>query len=94
MPRKTIICRCEDVTEAQIRKAIADGFSDIESLKRYLSLGTGPCQAKGCMVSVANILSEIYPEMAGNLRPITPRPPLFPTELGLFAADDGEDRKK
>ncbi|MDP8255672.1 MAG: (2Fe-2S)-binding protein [Candidatus Alcyoniella australis] len=86
---KTIVCRCEDVTQAQIEQAIKDGMRDIESLKRYLAIGTGPCQGKNCLVIVARML-----EQAGvpceQIQPITPRPPLIPTPLDFFIGQDDE----
>jgi len=94
MPRKTIICRCEDVTEHEIRKTIEQGFRDIESLKRYAAVCTGPCQSKHCLASVARILSEYLKEGDPPIAPIVPRPPLFPTELVLFAGKDPEEPEK
>ena len=44
MPRKTIICRCEDITLVEVEEALALGYRDVESIKRYLALGTGACQ--------------------------------------------------
>ena len=45
MSKKTY-CRCEDITEEDILKAIDEGFDDIESLKRYSGFSTGPCEGK------------------------------------------------
>ena len=42
--KKTIICRCEDVTEEDVLQAIDEGFEDIEELRKRLRLGMGPCQ--------------------------------------------------
>ena len=37
---KTLICLCEDVTAEEIREAVRAGHDDLESLKRYLAVGT------------------------------------------------------
>jgi bacterioferritin-associated ferredoxin len=82
---KTILCRCEDVTEDEIHEAIDNGMTDIESLKRYLAIGTGPCQAKNCMARMTLLLIKrglLDPEKAA---PIVARPPIFMTELKYFA---------
>lgn len=53
MPRKLILCRCEDVTLADVERAIAAGYSDLEEVKRHTGFGTGPCQGKECLRAVA-----------------------------------------
>ena len=39
---------CEDVRRRDAAAAIADGYGDIELLKRRTGAGTGPCQGKLC----------------------------------------------
>ena len=82
---KTIVCRCEDVTLEEIRGQIAQGLTDIESLKRKLALGTGPCQSKNCVVTLTRILIEEGLLDPKDAIPITSRPPLFMTPLKNFA---------
>jgi len=84
---KTIVCRCEDVTLRDIERAIDDGYRDIESIKRYLALGTGPCQGKGCLNELASLLLETTGVDPADLAPITPRPPINPVPLRFFAGD-------
>ncbi|MEC8940948.1 MAG: 2Fe-2S iron-sulfur cluster-binding protein [SAR324 cluster bacterium] len=38
------ICKCMDVTRAEAKASIDEGYDQVESLKRYSSLGMGPCQ--------------------------------------------------
>lgn len=83
MNGKTLFCRCEDVTLAEIEHAYEMGFQDIESLKRYTGFGTGWCQGKQCLVLCARFLAERtgqFPEA-----PMTPRPPVHPMPIGLLA---------
>ena len=44
MSSKVILCRCEDVTLADVQHAVAAGYTDLEEVKRYTGFGTGPCQ--------------------------------------------------
>ena len=88
---KTIICRCEDVTLLEIEEAIAHGKTDIESIKRYLSLGTGPCQSKNCMAILTKILVEKGLLNESDAQPITSRPPVHMTPLKYFAGQESED---
>ena len=45
MPKKDlIICRCEEVTLAQIEEAIAMGATSIKAVKKITRAGMGDCQ--------------------------------------------------
>ncbi len=85
---KTIVCACEDVSLSELERAVALGYGDMESAKRYTGFGTGHCQGKMCRAAIAEHLRARGG--AANLAPFTPRPPLQPTELGLYAAMDPE----
>jgi len=82
-----IVCRCEDLTENDIVKAIREGYRDIESLKRITGFGTGPCQGKGCTLAVMKILARETGRDPKELRPFTARTPLDPVYLGVFVID-------
>ncbi len=83
MSAKTLFCRCEDVTLAEIEQAFGEGHRDFESLKRYTGFGTGWCQGKQCVVACARFLAE--KTGAPPDAPMTPRPPLHPMPLGMLA---------
>jgi sarcosine oxidase subunit beta len=83
---KTLVCTCEDVTLSEVEHAIKKGFHDVESVKRYTGFGTGICQGKQCHSAIARILEEKLKPKAEQLIPFTPRPPLFPTEMSLWAS--------
>jgi bacterioferritin-associated ferredoxin len=82
MPRKVIVCRCEDVTLHELDAAIEAGHRDIESLKRWTGFGTGWCQGKSCLVTCARRLAEKGGDAS---RPMTPRPPYHPLPLATLA---------
>ena len=65
-----IICRCETVTEAEIRAAIRRpvGARTIDGIKRRTRAGMGRCQGGFCSPRVAAILSE---ELGCSLRDVT-----------------------
>ncbi len=42
MARKIVLCRCEDVTLADLEHCVHRGYLDIEEVKRYTGFGTGP----------------------------------------------------
>ncbi len=84
---KTLVCFCEDVTDREVRRAIRDGCRDLESLKRYLAVGTGACQSKSCVVALVKILEEETGESFEGASPFVARPPAG-TPLAFFAAPD------
>ncbi len=47
-----IICRCEDVSLADIRKCLDQGYTTFEELKRILRVGMGPCQGQNCSLLI------------------------------------------
>ena len=55
-----IVCRCETVTEAEIRAAIRRpvGARTIDGVKRRTRAGMGRCQGGFCMPRVADIIAE------------------------------------
>jgi sarcosine oxidase subunit beta len=86
MSRKVILCRCEDVTLADVQHAVKLGRADLEEVKRYTGFGTGPCQGKECLREVARAVADAAGGVPAVLDPFTARPPLVPTELGVLAA--------
>jgi sarcosine oxidase subunit beta len=92
MSKKVIVCRCEDVTEDEVKAAIAHGYTDIEEVKRYTGFGTGPCQGKECHAFVALLLAKKIDIDPKSVCPFTARQPIHPTPLRFFAADPSRDR--
>ena len=84
----TIVCRCEEVTAADIRSAQAEGTTGPRQVKTALRAGMGPCQGRMCDLTVRGILASC------GVTPDTPRAraPIKPVMLGELAALDlGED---
>ncbi|MBI5477239.1 MAG: (2Fe-2S)-binding protein [Deltaproteobacteria bacterium] len=89
MSRKIIVCRCEDVTLEDIRGAIERGYRDIEEVKRYTGLGTGPCQGRECMCHCAVLIAQRTGQPVGSVPPFTTRPPLTSSALKHFVLPTG-----
>ena len=85
MSRKVILCRCEDVTLADVQHAVKLGYTDVEEVKRYTGFGTGPCQGKECLRGIVVAIAEAARLAPAALAPFTSRPPLVPTELAVLA---------
>ena len=77
---QTIVCRCEEVTAGQLREALALGALGPNQLKSQTRCGMGPCQARMCGLTVAEIIAEYrnedvdkvgYPRIRPPIKPIT-----------------------
>ena len=53
-----IVCRCEQVTEAEISEAIQRGADSMDAVKHLTRAGMGRCQGGFCGISVLNQLSQ------------------------------------
>lgn len=83
------LCICEDVRYAEVKRAIREGYADIESLKRYTGVGTGICQGKLCLRSLVELLAREGGKDPSSVRLTTQRPPVRPVDLGKLAGGKG-----
>jgi len=84
-----IICRCEEVTEEEIREAIRNGATDVDAVKRATRAGMGLCQQHTCYRLVAKIISEMTGKPLSKIIPFTKRPPVRPVPAKILAGDSG-----
>lgn len=80
-----IVCRCEEVTLGEIKKAIRQGARDVTGVKRRVRAGMGLCQGRTCEKLVQQILCQelgISPKETGTS---TARPPVRPMSFGELA---------
>ncbi|HWG91703.1 MAG TPA: (2Fe-2S)-binding protein [Candidatus Thermoplasmatota archaeon] len=88
---KKIVCLCEDVTEHEVEEAVKAGYSDLESLKRYTGLATGPCQGKACLCTARLIMARAAGTDLSRVGGITFRPPVQPIPLKFLAAKEEKE---
>ena len=79
------VCICEDVTSKDVVTAIREGFSDIQTLKRYSTVTMGPCQGKMCHKALAALCANETGQPLDVVGATTQRPPLQPVPLGALA---------
>lgn len=85
---KTLLCRCEDITVDDAVEALAGGYDCFEDLKRYLGVGTGPCQGKSCVTACMQLVAQATHKRLDEVDLMTFRPPVRPVPLGTLAAED------
>jgi NAD(P)H-nitrite reductase large subunit len=80
-----IICRCEEITKGEIRRAVYDGMSTMNEVKRYLRSGMGLCQGQTCQRLVQNIIAAEMKMKPSEVGMIQGRSPVRPVEIGIFS---------
>ncbi len=83
-PNDTIICRCEEVTAGEVRKAVEMGCLGPNQLKAFSRCGMGNCQGRYCGTTVVNLICEIVgqtPEETGYFRIRSPIKPVSLAEV-------------
>lgn len=76
-----VICRCEEITKGEIRRAIYDGMWTMTEIRRYLRAGMGLCQGKTCGRNVKAIIAKELGIRPAELADCTARGPARPVEL-------------
>ncbi|MDX3450926.1 FAD-dependent oxidoreductase [Streptomyces sp. ME02-8801-2C] len=79
----TVLCRCEEVTAAEVREAVDElGATDLRTVKLLTRAGMGWCQGRICAPGVAGI--------AGCPAGPAKRPFARPVPLGVLAQEPGQ----
>jgi sarcosine oxidase subunit alpha len=82
--KRAFVCSCEDVTVKDLRRAVGEGFDDIEIAKRYTTVTMGPCQGRLCHLHSVRVLARETGVGEASLGTTTARPPWRPTPLGTI----------
>ncbi|MGN1030378.1 MAG: (2Fe-2S)-binding protein [Butyricicoccaceae bacterium] len=80
-----IICRCEEITKGEIRRAVHDGMRTMNEVKRWLRSGMGLCQGQTCQRLVQNIIAAELGTRPTEVGLIQGRAPVRPVEIGTFS---------
>lgn len=84
-----LVCRCEEVTKGEIRKAVHEGMFTIEEIRRYLRSGMGLCQGQTCGKLVKGIVARELGVKPTDVEPAVSRAPMRPMEMEIIAEDGG-----
>lgn len=82
-----IVCRCEEITKGEIRRAVYEGMRTTNEIKRWLRAGMGLCQGQTCQRNVQNIVARELEVPITQLGMITGRSPARPVVMETFAND-------
>ena len=88
IPDDILVCRCEEITAGEIRKAIVEGGADtVTGVKRRVRAGMGLCQGKSCGRVVTRMLAEYAGAQNSDLDPCADRPPVRPISFDELGGD-------
>lgn len=85
-----IICRCEEVTKGEIRKAVHEGMYTLTEIRRFLRTGMGLCQGQTCGNLVKRIVAKELGMSPLELEPAPSRAPMRPIEMKVL----GNERRE
>ncbi len=83
---ETILCRCEEVTFAEVKKAVAMGAKTIGEVKMLTRAGMGNCQGRMCEHSISNAIVEALSSEFATHQSVgfnSIRPPLHPLPVNF-----------
>lgn len=83
--QSTIICRCEEITVAQIGKAVDLGCAGPNQLKAFLRAGMGPCQGRMCGLNVSQAIGHMRGVPISEVGSYRLRPPFKPVSLDALS---------
>ena len=81
LPDDTLVCRCECVTAGDIRKAVAEGFLDVNEVKRVTRCGMGQCQGRMCGPALAELTAAAQAKSPAAVGTLQVRQPFRPVSL-------------
>ncbi|TKJ45815.1 (2Fe-2S)-binding protein [Candidatus Aerophobetes bacterium Ae_b3a] len=86
------ICRCEEISEQEIRDAIRKfNLRTVDAVKRLTRAGMGLCQGRTCTPLLTKIIAEETDKKVDELLPLSKRPPVRPVKVE-FLAREGEQK--
>lgn len=89
---ETIVCRCEELTEQEVRDTIRRfNLRTTSEVKRLTRAGMGLCQGRTCEPLIKRIMAEETNRKVSEILPSTKRPPIRPINIKSLAKEgEGE----
>ena len=86
-----LVCRCEEITKGEIRRAVHDGMFELTEVRRYLRAGMGLCQGQTCGRLVQSIIAHELQLRSNEVEAALPRAPMRPIEMRVYGNEKGEE---
>ncbi len=82
------VCRCEEITADEIRRAIETGARTVNDVKRQTRAGMGVCQGVSCVAEIARTLTTLTGTPPNEIAPLTARPPVRVIPVARMTVSD------
>lgn len=76
-----IVCRCEEITKGDIRRAIHDGLRTFPEIRRFTRCAMGLCQGRTCTKLVQGIATRELACSRDDLQHPAARSPMRPLQM-------------
>lgn len=84
---ETIVCRCEERTQAELDALIDSGVADPNIVRAASRIGMGRCQGRNCASHVSASIARRTGLPIEAIAPLSVRPPLRPVSLAAIAEE-------
>jgi len=79
-----LVCRCIEVSRADVVRAVAEGARSVDEVKRLTRAGMGICQGRTCGRMVAQIIHECTGIPLSDIALSRPRAPVRPVQADVL----------
>ena len=83
---ETIVCRCEEVSLARLKRGLDENPGHVGALKRSTRLGMGSCQGRYCAPPALRLLAGLTGETPSDESYFAPRVPIKPVRIATILA--------
>ena len=84
----------EDLQVKDIKNTVAEGYREIELVKRFSTVGMGPSQGRHSAFATARIVADATGRRIGEVGVTTARPPVAPEKLGVLAGHHEQPERR
>jgi Fe-S-cluster-containing hydrogenase component 2/bacterioferritin-associated ferredoxin len=84
------VCRCEEITKAEVIEAVRKGATSVNEVKRILRSGLGLCQGRNCGKTIERIIAEELKIPPAQVPQATKRGPVRPIKVSGYTTLDVE----
>ena len=88
------VCRCEEITKAEVIQAVRNGATSVNEVKRLLRAGMGLCQGRNCAKTIERIIAEELGVSPAQVPQSTKRGPVRPIKLTGYTSLDIEAQEE
>lgn len=88
------VCRCEEITKAEVIEAVRNGATSVNEVKRLLRTGMGMCQGRNCAKTIERIIAAELKVAPSEVPQATKRGPVRPIKLTGYTSLDIEAQEE